>query len=163
MFPFLGYDLFRQEKIKGQTGIPGEDIKVRWDTFTDKIVPNIPFLPGSYSSKKLESARKGLDSPFKSDLNEFTVLLQTLGLKIDRADLDKLKTSKTFELKRKIKGYREQINILRNKFRKGLINRDTAETNIEEIATKIRTVADKYGIAFEKADFPNLEKPLFSK
>ena len=163
MFPFLGYDLFRQEKIKGQTGIPGEDIKVRWDTFTDKIIPNIPFLPGSYSSKKLESSRKGLDSPFKSDLNEFTVLLQTLGLKIDRADLDKLKTSKTFELKRKIKGFKEQINLIKNKFRKGLVNRDTAETSIEEIATKIRAVADKYGIAFEKADFADLKKPLFSK
>jgi len=160
MFPLMGYDLFRQQKIKGQTGIPSEDIKVRLNTLFEKVIPNMPFLPGSYSSRKLESTRKGLDSPFKSDQSELGALLTTLGFKFERADLDKLKTSKTFELKRTIDGYKEQINIVKNEFRKGLINRDTAELKIQKTATKIRELADKYKIKLEQATFADLREPL---
>ena len=63
----LGYDLFRAEKIKGQTGMFSEDLPIRLNAIKDKLVPNIPFLPGSYSSQKLEKTRKGLDSPFVVD------------------------------------------------------------------------------------------------
>jgi hypothetical protein len=160
MFPLMGYDLFRQEKIKGQTGIHSEDIKIRLSTMFEKLVPNMPFLPGSYSSKKLESTRKSLDSPFKADQTELGALFTTLGFKFERADLEKLKTSKTFELKRKIDGYKEQINIVKNKFRKGLINRDTAELQINKTATKIRELADKYNIKLEQATFADLREPL---
>jgi hypothetical protein len=120
----------------------------------------MPFLPGSYSSKKLESTRKSLDSPFKADQTELGALFTTLGFKFERADLEKLKTSKTFELKRKIDGYKEQINIVKNKFRKGLINRDTAELQINKTATKIRELADKYNIKLEQATFADLREPL---
>jgi len=160
MFPLLGYDLFRNEKIKGQTGINREDIKVRASTMFEKLVPNMPFLPFSYSSKKLESTRKGLDSPFKTSQTELSALFTTLGFKFERADLDKLKTSKTFELKRKIDGFKEQINIVRNKFRKGLINRETAKLKIDKTAVKIRELADKYNIKLEQATFADLKEPL---
>ena len=160
MFPLMGYDLFRQEKIKGQTGIPSEDIKVRLNTMFEKVIPNMPFLPGSYSSRKLESARKGLDSPFTAEQNELLTLINTLGFKFKRADIDKLKTSKTFELKRKIDGYKEQINIIRNKFRKGLINRENAETQIDKTAIKIRELALEYGLKLEQATFADLREPV---
>jgi len=160
MFPLMGYDLFRQKKIKGQTGIPEEDIKIRVSTMFEKLIPNMPFLPGSYSSRKLESTRKSLDSPFKANQTELGALLTTLGFKFERADLDKLKTSKTFELKRKIDGFKEQINILRNEFRKGLINRETAKLKIDKTAIKIRKLADEYNIKLEQATFADLREPL---
>ena len=56
-----------------------------------------------------EKTRKGLDSPFVVDQPEYLALAQTLGFKIERADLDKLKTGKVYELKRKLKGFEEQI------------------------------------------------------
>ena len=58
LFPMLGYDLFRGEKIKGQTGMFKEDMPIRLNAIKDKLVPNIPFLPGSYSSQKLEKLEK---------------------------------------------------------------------------------------------------------
>ena len=160
LFPLVGYDLFRQEKIKGQTGIAGEDWKVRLDTLKDKLIPNIPFLPGSYSSKKLESARKGLDSPFRPDQSEFAALANTLGFKIEYANLDTLKTGKVFELKRKIDGFKEQMNVIRNNYRKGLINKETAQMKIEKIANKIRNEAAKYEVYFEKADYAEIKEPF---
>ena len=39
-------------------------------------MPNIPFVPGSYSSKKLERTRKGMESPFRPDQSEMFILAQ---------------------------------------------------------------------------------------
>jgi hypothetical protein len=119
-------------------------------------------LPGSYSSQKLEKTRKGLDSPFVPDQSELTALMQTLGFKIERAELDKLKTGKVYELKRKLKGFEEQINLYRNDFRKGLINRETAKTKIDEVAKKMREIAEKYGVYFEKATYSQPKEPFES-
>jgi hypothetical protein len=160
MFPLVGYDLFRNEKIKGQTGMFKDDIPIRLNTIKEKLTPNIPFLPGSLSSQKLERARKGIDSPFNPDQTEFVSLAQALGFKIERAQLDKLSTSKYFELKRKTKGYEEQINLYRGKFRKGLINEETAMRKIDEAADKIRKLAEKYGVYFDRADSPQPKEPF---
>ena len=160
LFPLLGYDLFRQEKIKGQTGIFNEDWKMRLGVLKDKLIPNIPFLPGSYSSSKLETTRKGVDSPFRVDQAELLTLAQTLGFKVERAEISKLKTGKVFELKRKIDGFKEQINMYRSDFRRGQINKETAQNKINEVADKIRKLAESYGVAFEKADYADIKEPF---
>ena len=129
----------------------------------DKLIPNIPFLPGSYSSKKLERERKGMKSPFRPEQAEGFALLQTLGFKIEKADLKKLKTGKVFELKRKIDGFKEQINLVRKEFRNGVINRETAKKEIDIIADKIRKIAAIYGVAFKLADRAKEEPALFDR
>ena len=160
MFPLLGYDLFRQEKIKGQTGVASEDWKMRLGVLKDKLIPNIPFLPGSYSSKKLETTRKGIESPFKTEQMELLTLAQTLGFKIEKADIQKLKAGKVFELKRKIDGFKEQMNQYRTQYRNGLINKKTAQEKIEITANKIRALAEEYDIAFKKADYAEIKEPF---
>ena len=160
LFPMLGYDLFRAEKIKGQTGMFKEDLPIRVNAVFDKLTPNIPFLPGSYSSEKLEKTRKGGESPFTPDQTELVSLMQTLGFKIEKADLDKLKTGKVYELKRKLKGFEEQINKYRNDYRTGLINRETAKKEIDSVAKKMREISEKYGVYFEKATYSQPEQPF---
>ena len=161
LFPLAGYDLFQRKKIEGQTGIPNEDWAIRLGAIKDKLMPNIPFVPGSYSSKKLERTRKGMESPFRPEQSEMVSLAQALGFKIEKADLDKLKAGKAFELKRKLDGYKEQINLQRKKYRDGLISQETAQVEIEKIAGKMEELAAKYGVAFEKADYAQNKKPLF--
>jgi len=160
LFGLVGYDLFRQQKLKGQTGIASEDWKIRLSALKDRLIPNIPLLPGSYSSKKLEQTRKGMDSTFVADQPEYLALAQTLGFKIEKADISKLTTVKTFELKRKLDGFKEQINIVRNEYRRGLINQETAQNRIDLIAKKMRELSEKYGVYFEKATYSQPKKPF---
>jgi hypothetical protein len=160
IFPLAGLDLFRQEKLKGLGAGPSEDWAIKLNTIKEKLTPNIPFLPGSYSSRKLETTRKGMDSPFRADQSELISLMQTLGFKIEKADIKKLKTGKTFELKRKLEAYKEQMNIYRKKYRNGLINKETAQKEIRLIADKIRKVSEKYGVAFKIADYARKKDPL---
>ena len=102
-----------------------------------------------------------MESPFRAEQAEGFALLQTLGFKIEKADLKKLKTGKVFELKRKIDGFKEQINLVRKEFRNGVINRETARKEIDVIADKIRKIAAIYGIAFKIADRAKEEPGLF--
>jgi len=163
LFPLVGYDLFRQKKIEGQTGIPNEDWAVRLKTIRDKLTPNIPFLPGSYSSEKLERTRKGMDSLFRPEQSEFVSLAQALGFKVEKADLETLSAGKAFELKRKLNGFKEQINLYRKKLRDGLITQETAQKEIDKIAVKMRELSEKYNVAFEKATYANPDKGLFER
>tara|TARA_R100001594_G_scaffold142703_1_gene189867 strand:+ start:1378 stop:5073 length:3696 start_codon:yes stop_codon:yes gene_type:complete len=163
LFSLAGFDLWRGERLKGQTGDWDEDIPVRLKAIKDKLIPNIPFLSGSYSSKKLERERKGLESPFRAEQAEGFALLQTLGFKIEKADIKKLKTGKVFELKRKIDGFKEQINLVRKKFKEGVVNRETARKEIDIIADKIRKIAAEYGVAFKLADRAKEEPGLFDR
>ena len=101
-----------------------------------------------------------MESAFRPDQTEFTALAQSLGFKIERADISKLTASKVFELKRKITGYKEQISMLRNKYKDGLINQDTFTMKAEEIAEKIKLVAAKYQVKFDKATYADTKEPF---
>ena len=163
LFPLAGWDLFRQEKIKGLTGITGEDWEVKGKTILSKLIPNIPLIPGGLSTKKIESTRKGMESPFRPDQTEFVSIAQSLGFKIEKAQMDKLTAGKAFELKRKIKGYKEQISVLRSRYIKGLISEETYEEKATKIGNKIQELAEKYQVKFDKAMYSVPKKALFSK
>ena len=57
LFPMVGYDLFRKDRIKGQGISDFDDFLVRADAVKDRIIPNFPFVPGAYSTQKIEKAR----------------------------------------------------------------------------------------------------------
>jgi len=160
IFPLAGYDLFKQKKIKGLTGNYSEDWNVKLKVIKDKLIPNVPFVPGTYSTTKIESTRKGMDSPFRPDQVELLSIAQSLGFKIEKADISKLKAGKVFELKRKITGYKEQISELRKEYIKGLINKETFTMKAEKIAEKIQAEANKYQIKFDKATYADTKEPF---
>ena len=124
-------------------------------------MPNIPFLPGSYSSQKLERTRKGMDSLFRPEQSELVSLAQTLGFKIEKADIGRLSAGKAFELKRKLKGFKEQMNYIRKRLRDGLVSEEDAKTQIEKISNKMREIAEKYDVKFSTATYAKPKKVLF--
>ena len=160
LFPLAGYDLFNQKKIKGLGGGAWEDLKVKGNAIIDKLIPNIPFVPGTYSTEKIEASRKGMKTPFKSDVEEIVTIAQTVGFKIDKADLAVLKAGKVFELKRKITAFKEQISELRKDYIKGKINKEEFNMKANKIAEKIKIVADKYQVKFDKATYTDKKEPF---
>ena len=160
LFPLAGYDLFNQKKIKGLGGGAWEDLKVKGNAIIDKLIPNIPFVPGTYSTEKIEASRKGMKTPFKSDVEEIVTISQSFGFKIDKADINKLKTGKVFELKRKIKAYKEQISQLRREYIKGKINKEEFTMKANIIAERMKEEAAKYQIKFDKATYADRKKPF---
>jgi len=62
LFPLAGYDLFKQQEIKGLTGNYSEDWNVKLKAIASKLIPNIPFVPGTYSTRKnkINKIRNGI-------------------------------------------------------------------------------------------------------
>ena len=160
IFPLAGYDLFRNQKIKGLGAGAWEDTKVKGKAILDKLIPNIPFVPGTFSTEKIEASRKGMKTPFKADQQEILAIAQSFGFKIDKADINKLKTGKAFELKRKIKAYKEQISQLRREYIKGKINKEEFTMKANVIAEKIKEEAAKYQIKFDRATYTDKKEPF---
>ena len=160
IFPLAGYDLFRNQKIKGLGAGAWEDAKVKGTAILDKLIPNIPFVGGTFSTEKIEASRTGMKTPFKSDQQEILAIAQSFGFKIDKADISKLKAGKAFELKRKIKAYKEQIGQLRSEYIKGKINKEEFTMKANIIAERIKEEAAKYQIKFDKATYADRKEPF---
>ena len=104
-----------------------------------------------------------MESAFRPNQSEFIALMQTLGFKVEKADIEKLTAGKVFELKRKLEGFKEQMNLYRKQYRDGVINEETVTKKINEVAEKMRKVSERYGVAFELATYAKEEPGLFDR
>ena len=145
-FPMLGFDLFRGDKIKGQGISEFDDFSIRAKFALKRLIPNFPFVPGSYSTERIERARKDT-SQLKRSESELLAFFNTLGFKIEEADLSRLRTIKAFEFRRRVKGVEEQMRSVYSKFQKGSIDKNKRNKEIEELNEKYKKLRDEYSEA----------------
>ena len=145
-FPMLGFDLFRGDKIKGQGISEFDDFSIRAQFALKRLVPNFPFVPFSYSTERIERARKDT-SQLKRSESELLAFFNTLGFKIEEADLSRLRTIKAFEFRRRVKGVEEQMRSVYSKFQKGSIDKNKRNKEIEELNEKYKKLRDEYSEA----------------
>ena len=148
----FGYDLFKGERLKGLDGSVREDWGIRLGKAFSNITPNFPFFPGSYTTQRMERARKGVESPFRTPETELMALAKGLGLKLNIADLDVLTATKSLEMQRSIKSEEQKLRVLGTKLRDLEISEEEFEKKSEKIIQKIIKIADRYGVKFDKAD-----------
>ena len=140
LFPMLGFDLFRGDKIKGQGVSEFDDFSTRAKFALKRLIPNFPFVPGSYSTERIQKARTDT-SPLSRNESELLAFFNTLGFKITKTNLSQLKTIKGYEFRRRVKGIQEKIRIEANKFNKGQITQleyNERVNELNETYTKIR-------------------------
>jgi hypothetical protein len=139
----LGFDLFRGDKIKGQGVSEFDDFKVRAQFGLKKMIPNFPFVPGSYSTERIEAARRD-DSPLSRSESELLAFFNSIGFKVNKADISKLRTTKSFEFRRKVNGLKEKIRIEGNKLSRGKITEDEFNKRVDEINSNFAKIRDRY-------------------
>ena len=146
LFPMLGFDLFRGDKIKGQGISEFDDFAVRAKFGLKRLIPNFPFVPGSYSTERIARARDD-KSPLARNETELIALLNTLGVKIEEADIGRLRTIKGMEYRRRLKGIQDQIRAVYSKFSKGTINQEKRDKELAELNDKFKTLSNTYSKA----------------
>tara|TARA_A100000172_G_C2960839_1_gene82426 strand:- start:29 stop:565 length:537 start_codon:yes stop_codon:yes gene_type:complete len=139
----LGFDLFRGDKIKGQGISEFDDFSIRSNFTLKKLIPNFPFVPGSYSTERIERARKDI-SPLRRDETEFMAFLNTLGFKINKTNVGRLRTIKGFEFRRRVKGVEEQMRAVYNDYSRGSISLKKRNDELAELDKKYRKLSDKF-------------------
>jgi hypothetical protein len=156
----LGFDMYGQRKTRGLGINDYEDLKVIGKDLLQDLTPNIPFLPGSYSTQRIDSARKGQESPYRTKETEITALLRSLGLKVETKSIDKLTAIKAGELRRKIKPIRENIADLNNDLYKGLISEEQYQKKLKYQEDLLLKIVDKYNEAFSVYKIKNYKQPI---
>jgi len=164
MAPMLGFDLFRGDVIKGQNISEFEDFSSRAKFVAKRLIPNFPFVPGSYSTERIERARKD-KTPLSRGESEILAFANTIGFKVTQPTISRLKTIKTLEFRRKIKGLQEKLRITYNKYDRGQISLEKRNDQISEIDKQYVKIRDKFAkdtnvpIDFQKAvplsEFPS--------
>ena len=144
LFPMVGFDLFGKKALAGQGVSDFDDIKVRAKAVSQRIIPNFPFVPGSYSTARIERARKGKETGFRSEESEAVAFLNSVGFKFQKTDIKKLRTVKGFEFKRKMNGIKQQIRNEATKRRDAKISDEEYENNIQEIKDKFYEIRESY-------------------
>jgi len=144
LFPMVGFDLFGKKALAGQGVSDFDDIKVRAAAVAQRIVPNFPFVPYSYSTKRVERARKGQDSPFRGEESELVAFFNAVGFKYKKVDIDKLRSVKGLEFQRKVRGVRQQINNEARKFRDGQITREELDNKVNKIKDNFYEIRNSY-------------------
>ena len=95
-----------------------DDMLIRGKAVVEKNIPNFPFVPGAYSTRKIEEARVG-DSPLKATDSELVAFVNSIGIKIREVDITKERRIKTFEFSKRVRGIQQQITTQVNKYRNG--------------------------------------------
>jgi len=143
LFPMFGFDLFRGDKIKGQGVSAFDDFSIRAEFALKRLVPNFPFVPFSYSTERIARARKD-ESPLRRNETELMAFLNTLGFKIDKTNLSRLKTIKGFEFRRQLNGLEEQMRTIYNNYSVGKIDLEKRNKLLAEIDEKYRKVSKRF-------------------
>ena len=156
----LGFDLYGQRKLRGLGINDWEDVKVKGGDLLQDLTPNIPFFPGSYSTQRIDSARKGKESPYRAKETELEALFRSVGFKLETKSIDKLKTLKAAELNRKIKPIRENIRDLNNDLYKGLIDKEQYKKKLQYQKNLLKKIVGKYRTAFSIYEEKNYKQPI---
>ena len=146
LFPMLGFDLFRGDKIKGQGISEFDDFSIRAKFALKRLIPNFPFIPGSYSTERIRKAREDKSTLARSE-SELLAFLNTVGVKIEEADVSRLRTIKGLEYRRKLKGVQEQIRGVYSQFSKGAIDLEKRNKKLTKLNKKFRKLNDEYSEA----------------
>ena len=142
--PMFGYDIYKREKLKGLGQSLSSDLKIKLEKVVQNLVPNFPFAPYSYTTQRIERARKGIESPFKTEESELGALFKGLGFKVNQADLDVLTANKVLELKKRIQATNELMAKDLADYRSGKLTYKEFETAIQDKSLDIAKVSDSY-------------------
>lgn len=142
--PMFGYDVYKREKLKGLGQSLSSDLKIKLEKVTQNLIPNFPFAPSSYTTERIERARKGIASPFRTDESELGALIKGLGFKINQADLNVLSANKILELKKRIQATNELMAKDLANYRSGKLTYSEFETAIRNKSNEIATLSDSY-------------------
>ena len=154
LFGLAGVDLFtkKMDQTRGISVV--EDVTGSLKSIGVKLIPNFPFLPGSYSTKRIERAQPGRTeiSPFREPESELQAILNAFGIKVTNRSLTSLTVTKKAELDRVLKVYDRKTKELGKKLASGEITEQQFEDRLSDIVIDIQKQVMIFGGRLEGID-----------
>tara|TARA_S200002703_G_scaffold5367_1_gene6266 strand:+ start:1055 stop:4678 length:3624 start_codon:yes stop_codon:yes gene_type:complete len=141
----FGYDIFRGEPdIRRGDGGPLEETMEALDMFGRKLIPNFPYIPGAYSTAKLERAMKDVKSPYRVPETEIQALFNSFGIKLSNKSVQTLALSQRTQLEKDVRKKKIEINRLKNQYLGGAIDKDEYIKKVGKLMTNIKKLQIRY-------------------
>ena len=112
----VGYEPFTGQPIAG-LGAPGWfDFNTKFTNLAYEFIPNIALIPGTYANQKVVRAFKEGETAYTDNLTPIQAILDTLGVKLKPANLEKLQARKVAEMNRKLEALQQQSSEIYSKY-----------------------------------------------
>ena len=144
IIPLFGYDTFKGDRLKGLGQSQTEDWKIKLKKIFTNITPNFPFFPGSYSTERIERAKRNVPSIYRTPETELGAVFKSLGFKYNEADLDVLRANKIEELNKALRPFEESATEIKNQYIAGKINAEQFEKNIIKNSEEVARIVNRY-------------------
>ena len=152
-FGMLGFDLFTKQTDKTRGISVFQDITGSLKGIGKKLIPNFPFIPGSYSTQRINRAtRDGNISPYREDEPEWMAILTSFGFKVSNKSLDTLTATKSLELSKQIKALDLQLKSLGKQLASGEITMNQFDKKSAKIIVEMQKKAMIFGGRVEGID-----------
>ena len=149
----IGYDLFLQRREPGRgTGSVLEESGLALASLSKKLIPNFPFIPGAYSTQKLERALREEESPYRVPQTEFEALLNSFGFKVSNKSIATLTVRAKADLQKKISLERYKIKIARQRLNNSQITMADYDRILSDKRKKIYDLIEEYKLKLEGFD-----------
>tara|TARA_Y100001938_G_C8093938_1_gene436887 strand:- start:257 stop:3949 length:3693 start_codon:yes stop_codon:yes gene_type:complete len=140
LFSLLGIDLFRR------TYVPPDSIGESLKNVGVKLIPNFPFIPGSYSTKRIDRATLDSNiSPYREDEAEWMAILSAFGFKVSNRTVGTLTAAKSLEFTKEMKKLEAKIAKLAERLRAGEISMSTYDKKSAKIIIEMQKKALIFG------------------
>tara|TARA_E500000318_G_scaffold39931_1_gene38386 strand:- start:49 stop:531 length:483 start_codon:yes stop_codon:yes gene_type:complete len=121
-----------------------EETTEAFEMFGKKLIPNFPYLPGSFSAVKLERARKGDKSPYRVQQTELEALFNSFGVKVSNKSVRTLKASKKIELSNDLRKQKKKLSLLKREYVNKKIDRQEYKKKVAKVKTRIQQLQMTY-------------------
>lgn len=154
LFSMIGYDLFRGQKEigRGLNRDPIAETGLALSSLGKKLIPNFPFVPGAYSTTKLDRALKGDISKYREPQTEFEALLNAFGIKVSNKSIASLSDSRKADFDRKIRVEKSKLKTLKNELATNQINMAQYDRKLGKIYATIEDLTKQFLGRYEGID-----------
>jgi hypothetical protein len=157
----FGYDFFTKETIKGKGVSSVDDINVMFKYLSRQLIPNFPFVPGSFSTERINKATFESKSAYREDENEITAILNSVGFKINNVSVTKLKRSESMRLNKKLKVIKADIKDLVRQLKEGRITKQEYDGKRQDKIEQMKDLALNSRLRLEGFDPALVREPQF--
>lgn len=148
----FGYDTFTNKRVPGMGFTVGGDVVASLKHLIKSLIPNFPFVPGSYATERINKATVDFRNPYKEGETELQAILNSVGFKISNESVIVLSRKAQAELTRKLKVKSSELRKLAINLREGLITKSQYDGDRQDIIEEMNKLAKNYRLRLEGFD-----------
>ena len=157
----IGYDFFTKQTLPGMRVSSADDINVMFKYLSRQLLPNFPFVPGSFSTERINKATFDTKSAYRESESELQAILNSVGFKVNNVSVKKLKRSQNIKLQKKLTKIKADIKQLVRDLKEGRISKAEYDGSRQDKIQQMHDLATNAKLRIDGFDPALVREPQF--